>query len=285
MSNDSHLFHTESSEERLPLYEAKMFFQFDHRYTTYEGATEANLNAGILPQTSEEQKKLPDFNILPYYWISKEEVKQRSQWKYNYFIAFRGIGRAMNERTFIFSILPFAAVGNSAPLFILNFDKSLYITCLLANLNSFVFDYIGRQKVGGTNLNFFIVKQLPVLPPTSYTETDISFISPRVLELVYTAYDLKPFAEDMGYQGEPFIWNEDRRAILRAELDAYYAYLYGLTRDELRYILDPSDVYGPDFPGETFRVLKEKEMKKYGEYRTRRLVFEAWDCLNHDFQD
>src|SRR5690606_12987326 len=63
-----------------------------------------------------------------------------------------------------------------------------------------------------------------------------------------------------------------------AELDAYYARLYGLSRDELRYILDPADIYGPEFPGETFRVLKEKEIKQYGEYRTQRLVLAAWDA-------
>ena len=83
----------------------------------------------------------------------------------------------------------------------------------------------------------------------------------------------------MGYEGPPFKWDEDRRALLRAELDAYYAHLYSLTRDELRYILDPQEVYGEDFPGETFRVLKDKELKNYGEYRTRRLVLEAWDRL------
>jgi len=77
----------------------------------------------------------------------------------------------------------------------------------------------------------------------------------------------------------PFPWNPDRRALLRADLDAYYAHLYGLTRDELRYILDPADVYGPDFPSETFRVLKNNEMKQFGEYRTQRLVLEAWDRL------
>jgi len=66
---------------------------------------------------------------------------------------------------------------------------------------------------------------------------------------------------------------------LRAELDAWFAPAYGLARDELRYILDPADVHGPDFPGETFRVLKEKETAKFGEYRTRRLVLEAWDKL------
>lgn len=75
----------------------------------------------------------------------------------------------------------------------------------------------------------------------------------------------------------PFRWNDERRARIRAELDARIARLYGLTRDELRYILDPADIYGPDFPGETFRVLKEKEIRQYGEYRTRRLVLEAWD--------
>ena len=100
-----------------------------------------------------------------------------------------------------------------------------------------------------------------------------------MLELVYTAWDMKPFAEDMGYHGEPNRWDEERRAHLRAELDAYYARLYGLTRDELRYILDPKDVYGGDFPGETFRVLKDKEMRQYGEYRTRRLVLEKWDGM------
>jgi hypothetical protein len=121
---------------------------------------------------------------------------------------------------------------------------------------------------------------------------------PRTLELVYTAWDLQPFAEDLGYDGPPFIWKEDRRALIRAELDAYYARLYGLTRKQLRYILDPldltdrelADILDPredprdaprtkDFPGETFRVLKEREIRQYGEYRTRRLVLAAWDKL------
>ena len=85
-------------------------------------------------------------------------------------------------------------------------------------------------------------------------------------------------AED-GCPLAPFTWDDGRRAVLRAELDALYGRLYGLTRDEMRYILDPADVYGDEFPGETFRVLKEKEIKKFGEYRTRRLVLEAWDRM------
>ena len=75
----------------------------------------------------------------------------------------------------------------------------------------------------------------------------------------------------------PFPFDQERRAVLRAELDAYYARLYGLDRNELRYILDPEDVMGNDYPSETFRVLKDREIREYGEYRTQRLVLEAWD--------
>ena len=148
-----------------------------------------------------------------------------------------------------------------------------------ACLNSLAFDYVVRQKIGGTTLNFYLVRQLPILPPSAYTPADLDFVVPRVLELTYTAHDLAPFARDLGYDGPPFGWDRARRAVLRAELDAYYAALYGLTRDELRYVLDPKDVHGPDFPSETFRVLKEQEEREHGEYRTRRLVLEAWDRL------
>jgi len=140
-----------------------------------------------------------------------------------------------------------------------------------------VFDFVARQKVGGTHLTYSYLKQLPVLPPSAYSDADLSFIVSRVLELTYTADDLRPFAEDLGYDGPPFPLDPDRRAVLEAELDAHYARFYGLTREELRYILDPADVHGDDYPSETFRVLKNNEMKEFGEYRTQRLVLDAWD--------
>lgn len=91
------------------------------------------------------------------------------------------------------------------------------------------------------------MKQIPMLPPSAYSAPDLSFIVPRVLELTYTSHSMAPFARDLGYDGPPLAWDEDRRALLRAELDAWYARAYGLTRDELRYILDPADVRGPDY--------------------------------------
>jgi hypothetical protein len=278
MANDSSLFTIIKRDNTLRLYEGKMFYHFDHRYGTYEGATQANLNVGNLPQISPEKKRDPNLLTLPRYWISEDYVnKQLNAWDRFWLLGFRDITNAGVERTVIFSILPRSGVGNTAPL-VFPSENLLDLTpLLLANFNSLVFDYIARQKVAGLHLTYNYLRQLPVLTPSTYRLADNNYITPRVLELVYTAYDLKPFAEDMGYHGEPFRWDEDRRALLRAELDAYYAKLYGLSRDELRYILDPQDVYGPDFPGETFRVLKEKEIKQYGEYRTRRLVLEAWD--------
>ncbi len=70
----------------------------------------------------------------------------------------------------------------------------------------------------------------------------------------------------MGYDGPPFPFDPDRRATLRAELDAYYATLYGLTEEELRYILDPADIMGEDYPSETFRVLRNNELRDFGAY-------------------
>jgi len=128
-------------------------------------------------------------------------------------------------------------------------------------------------------MSFYLVEQFPILPPSAYSTDDLDFIVPRVLELTYTSYSMTPFARDLGHLGPPFLWNEDRRAHLRADLDGWYALAYGLSRDELRYVLDPKEVMGSDYPSETFRVLKEREISQCGEYRTARLVLTAYDRL------
>ena len=195
-------------------------------------------------------------------------------------MGWRDITNATNERTVIASLMPLAGVGNKAPL--LQLPSSIsgrHAAAFLGNLSALAFDFVARQKIGGTTLNYFYLKQFPVLPPDRYTEADLAFIVPRVLELTFTAHDLSGWAQDLGYNGPPFAFDPDRRAVLRAELDAYYARLYSLTRDELRYILDPADVMGDDYPSETFRVLKNGEIRDFGEYRTQRLVLEAWDQM------
>jgi hypothetical protein len=202
----------------------------------------------------------------------------------NWLMVMRGVARATDERTMISTVIPRSALGNSAPVLLTTSSLSAaYIAALIGCANSLVLDFAARFKVGGINMNFFLVKQFPVLSPDQYTSSDLAFIVPRVLELTYTSHDLAPWAEELGYSGLPFPWCPDRRADLRAELDAYYARLYGLGRDDLRYILDPTEVMGPNYPSETFRVLKDSETRAYGEYRTRRRVLEAWDSQSQSW--
>lgn len=205
-----------------------------------------------------------------------EELLERSTPKW--LIGWRDICRSTDERTVITGVVPLAGVGHTFPL-MFSQESPEKMVVLLANLNSMVLDFIARQKVGGTHLTYGFLKQFPMLSPEQYTKADIAYIVPRVLELTYTSDALKSFANDLGYDGKPFVFDLDRRYQLKCELDAYYARLYKLTREELRYILDPADAMGEDYPTETFRVLKNKEIRDFGEYRTKRLVLEAWDRL------
>jgi hypothetical protein len=273
MANDSGLFFDAPAPGRLPLYEAKMMHQFDHRWATY--------SAGGSGEVACTQKQDPNFSVIPRYWLEAEEVEVRLQeksWEHGWFMGWRDIALRSVERTVIATVVPRVAVAHTMPLFMTNQSTELS-AALLGNLLSLTLDFVARVKVGGTHLTYGYLKQFPILPPNRYTKDDLAFIVPRILELTYTAHDLKPWAEDLGYEGPPFPWNPERRAKLGAELDAYYAHLYKLTRDELRYILDPSDIMGKEYPSETFRVLKNNEMREFGEYRTQRLVLEAWDTL------
>ena len=144
MSNDSHLFKNEPGENLLPLYEAKMFHQFDHRFSTYEGATQANLNAGILPQTTPEMKQDLNFAVTPRYWVDKDKVENclAEKWNKKWLICFRDITNAISERTFISSMLPRFAISNKAPLLLVDYKYEQLSPCFLASLNTLVFDFM-----------------------------------------------------------------------------------------------------------------------------------------------
>ena len=285
MSNDSGLFSSvvdglkSGATDDVPLYEAKMINHFEHRWATFEGIDSEGVRKGLARDTTLIEQQNPDFTIYPRFWVHQSEVERRLplNWRRGWLTVFRGISSAILERTFSCAVIPATGVGNSAPLLITETSDVRLAACLVANLNSMVFDYVVRTKVAGNNMNFFYVKQFPVLAPNDYSYEDVDFVALRMLELSYTAWDLRPFANDLGYEGPPFIWDESRRALLRGELDAYFARLYGLNRDEILYILDPQEAMGNDFPSETFRVLKEREVKQFGEYRTKRVILEIYD--------
>ena len=196
-----------------------------------------------------------------------------------WFQAFRSITNVTNERTVIMANVPRTGVGNSAIVLRTSQVRVIASTLVLANLNSLPLDWAARLSVGGVNMNFFIVKQLPVLPPKAYVAelcTGLTFVEvviPRVLELTYTAGDLEEFAKDLGYDGPPFPWDEARRHRIRCELDAIYAHMYRLDRSDLEWILDAPP------PSASFPTLKRNELKKFSEFRTQRYVLQAYDQL------
>ncbi len=378
---EGNVFVRDDQEERyLPLYEAKLFHQYDHRFATFDGVSAKDRRNGKARPMTSGEKADPETVVVPRYWVPEEEVTKRlnkvkmtqslslppppppppprkfddsqnwlatrsqeyypgdrradgnlhddsGSWfeqlrndNHHWLIVFRDISNPTNQRTSIFTTIQGTAVSNKAPLLKIDYTKWLHAirgitnatnertmitdniprsaagnsapiinyedgcaiasALVLANMNSLPLDWAARFSVGGSNLNFFIVKQLPVLPPEAYLErmgsgsmTYAEFIVPRVLELTYTADDLNGFARDLGYVGPPFPWNEQRRHCLQCELDAIYAHLYRLERSELEWILDAPP------PSSSFPTLKRKEMNEFGEYRTQRYVLEAYDQL------
>jgi hypothetical protein len=260
-------------ERMLPLYEAKMAGQFDHRFATYEAATQAQMNKGTLPRLDDASHDDPAHLPIPHYWIAEAAVRERlgSRWSRDWLLGWRDICRSTDERTLIATVIPRVAVGDKFLLALPDREPA----CLQANLASVVLDYVTRQKYAGSSLKYYVVRQLPVLAPNQYgrhatwtrSHTLGAWIRLRVLELSYTAYDLAGYARDLGDDGPPFRWDPTRREMIRAELDAAYFHLYGVDRDDVGYIMD------------TFKVVREKDEKNYGEYRIKRLILERYDAL------
>lgn len=265
---------TRGGQRWLPLYEAKMLSHYDDRYATYANATEAQLNKGTLPRLSDHQHDDPCLEPLSRYWVDEREVdnaigdRTDSGWLFGW----RDITNASNERTFIPSIFPRSAAGATALL--LYASDSRRLNSLLPTWSSLVFDFVARQKLAGTHLTWFIVKQLSCPAPTALegppawcTSSLVSWIAPRVLELVYSSYRIAPFARDLGDTGLPFRWLPERREMLRAEVDAAMMHVYGLQRHEVEHVLD------------SFSVLRKYEERDHGEFRTKRLVLAEYDRM------
>ena len=277
MANDSNLFNEEPFEGGVPLYESKFIQQYDDRFAT----SDIDAKGRVIVRDVKAEEKTSVFEIRPRYWVKKEILSQKwldKSYTRTCVLGFRDVARATDERTLITTVQSSSnSFGGNMPLVLLGKHSYELYACLLANMNSLITDYCIRLKVPGAHVCMFILKQIPILPPDSYSEEEIDFIASRVANLTRTHESInKVWLTD--YPEYPFGTAESRLEI-RAELDALYAKKYGLNRADLEFVLDPSEAESPDYPSETFQVLKNKELKRYGEFRTRRLVLEAFDKL------
>lgn len=233
----------------LPLYEAKMIHHYDHRWATYE-------SDGSTRDVTLAEKQDPNFVVLPRYWVRESVVRDRldERWDRDWLLGWRRIARSTDERTFISSIVPDAAFGDSVFL-MLPADQPELGAALQAVLASLALDFAARQKIGGTNASFFLIEQLPLPSPEMLCDhapftvdtTWADWISPRARVLT------RDFGSD--------------RAKIRSELDAAVFHLYGFGRDDAAYVM------------ETFPILKRKDEAAHGEYRTKRLILETYDAM------
>jgi hypothetical protein len=286
-----------SQQTWYPVYEGKMVSMFDHR--------DANIkinSANVLRQQQAEvvtdaEHLDPEYFARPYLWGPESEGRKRTpkDWHREWFIGFKRVTAATNERTIIGCILPWSTI--SYTLYLVTTPEHLQdrVVCLAANLFSFVADYVIRQKTSQPSLPIGVVEETAILPPSTYTgEADelgaggsgVSPITKRVLELSYTTWDLEPFARDCCYNGPPFIWDEERRFWIRAELDAAFFHLYLGTPEEWTRtgspeLLEsfPTPRHAVDYIMETFPIVKRKDEKAHGSYRTKEAILDIYDAM------
>ncbi|MDE2833285.1 MAG: Eco57I restriction-modification methylase domain-containing protein [Bacteroidota bacterium] len=292
MTNDSGLFRTRSKLEEkegawpvggnryqspsgvwVPLYEGKMVQAFDHR-AAHIVINPKNLHRPAQPRpATPEQHSDPNWVPDPQYWVLRSKTAFPTA---PYLIGFKDVTAPTNYRSMIAALIPSFGVGNTLPIVSADWHAGADAACLLANFNALTYDYIARQKIQGQHLNWYIVEQLPVVPPERYRQvkfgprTAQDIVSEVVLELTYTAHDMAPFAREMDYVDEndevlpPFRWDTERRLHLRAKLDALYFHLYGITdRDDIRYIYS------------SFPIVERDERSVFGDYQSRKLCL-AW---------
>lgn len=260
MSNDSHLFHTREEleadgwtlngnvfereipdeggvtlEQMLPLYEAKMIHHYDTKWATYEPDGSTRL-------VTAAEKRDPSFHPMPRYWVHENDFRAASPeeapglgW-----VGFRNIARATDARTWIGAMIPRVPVGHSMPIMTSRRPRSLQ-----AVLTSLVVDYTLRQKLGGTNLTYNYMQQLPVIAVGGWYR--------RVEDLV----------DRLNAQS----LDTDVARDFRAEIDAVMFHVYGVSREDTTYVLD------------TFPIVKAKDEAEFGEYLTKRLILEHYDRL------
>jgi len=258
----------------LPLYEAKMLSIYDHRFGTYAGMDlEPGQQVRAINRPSLAEQNDPNSESVSRYWIAEGEVDAAigERWSRGWLFGWRNITNVTNDRTFVPAALPRAAVGHAFPLV---FPKDAAVVPLLqAVWSSLAFDYIVRQKLSGTNMIYAVVKQVACPTPATFDQptpwqpdiTLAEYITPRVVELTYTSHMMASYARDFGYEGPPLPWDSDRRAQLKAELDAAVFHIYGLTRDEVEHVLD------------SFPVVRKYDERDYGEYLTSKVILECYD--------
>ena len=301
---EGNVFH-DNRVRYIPVYEAKMMHQYDHRFGDYNSVV-AGERAHRLPEVSLEGHEDPLFSPMPKFWVSEEDRNTRTpdNWNGKFLLGWRDVTDARaSARTVIASALPpFASEGGVLLAFTAQFSARNLVP-VISVWNTFAFDWCARQKVAGNHLKFFTMRQLPMPIPDFFRQSCVwassssalsDWLLPYVLELTYTAWDIEPFAKDCGWSGPPFRWDDERRFLLRCELDAavFQLYIQAETNGSWRLARsEPAEDFAQlkdTFPApveaighimDTFSIVRRKEEEKWGEYRSKLVILEMYEAM------
>jgi hypothetical protein len=273
MGNDRDLFTTDPAG--LPVYEGRMIDHFDHRAKTYASGH------GNSAEWIEREFGDPAKAIVPQWRVLRGNIPSKLGDRCDHFrIGFGDIANPRNERSFTATLIPPGVIcGHKVPTFVFDDKHEWAYLPWLAVANSFGMDWLARCRLSAPTMSYTLLNSLPFPRPATSDEV-VQRVAPIVLRLVCTTPEMTPFWNQMARLGfvdsvtentipRLALTTPDTRAIARAELDAFVAVkVFGLTRQELSEQLD------------TFDVLRRRQEKAHGEFRTKRLILEALEGLD-----
>ncbi|MFB3902269.1 MAG: Eco57I restriction-modification methylase domain-containing protein [Acidobacteriota bacterium] len=273
---------------------ASFRFEWNHLVARCFGAGQAEDHAATLERDFPLTES--DISDIKRHLDAPEDLARQlvARFSPKWFLGWRDICRSTDERTIISSVCPKVPVGHTFPLAFCPGIRPSMLVLLIANLSSFVADYAARQKVGGTHITYNLLKQFALLSPECWlSKSDaLEWYLARSLELIYTAHDLGQFACDCGYDGPPFPWDDARRFEIRCELDAAFFHLYfpseadgawrraeNETPEQLAGLIRhfPTPRHAVEHIMEQFPIVKDRDEKAHGRYRTKERILEIYD--------
>jgi hypothetical protein len=268
MGNDRELFG--EFAKGLPVYEGRMVDQFDHRAKAYRSGR------GRSAVWEEISFGDPRKAIVPQWRLPPERIPSKlgdSIWRYR--VGWCDVTRPGTERSLIAALIPPNAIcGHKVPTLAFPGGFEWAYMPWLAVANTFSLDYLARKKIA-LSMSITVLDSLP-FPRLPIDHPVIERLGKLALRLTCTAPEMAGYWNAMARYGwaepvpegetPPGFLDTELRAAARAEIDAVVGRrLFELSADELAGILD------------TFPVLRRREEKTFGEFRTKRLILEWFD--------
>ncbi len=240
------VFRDANGEVALPLYEGRMIGQFDF---SKKGWVRGKGRSAVWRDIPWDAKV-----IEPQYLMAADDFFKAALSRDDEAAAFRGlkigfmaIGSATNSRSMFCAHVFDSPCGNAVPVIQTMRGHGCGLA-LMATLNSYSYDYALRARLGGINLNYFVIEETPVLGPIGWQDIPSAVLKAVNLGWPHLRYSsewlrLRRLLSAVTWRSWKTIWalTFHERLRLRCLLDAVVAELYGLDWDDLAWILRDCD--------------------------------------------